>query len=196
MSWTNTGIARTSGNHAGKSGNSRKDLTDEPVKFLQVFSYFVIYDPAPRPIHITRVLHTRRYSKPCFGNSLPASDKKPPRSRSGDHKKKAATASNINVVPFEASRLELPRHAIKPISSHNIIVVLNHPSGVSRRGRRGAGNEAPRVAIATRPQNTRTAQLYFVFYNPQRCEACLTHAGRIEGVNPGVMGERPRRRRP
>lgn len=41
-------------------GHSRKDLTDEPVKFWQVFSYFVIYDPAPRPIHITRVLHSRR----------------------------------------------------------------------------------------------------------------------------------------
>lgn len=42
------------------AGHSRTDLTSEPVKFWQVFSYFIIYDPVPRPIHITRVLHTSR----------------------------------------------------------------------------------------------------------------------------------------
>jgi plasmid stabilization system protein ParE len=42
------------------AGHSRIDLTSEPVKFWQVFSYFVIYDPVPRPIHIVRVLHTSR----------------------------------------------------------------------------------------------------------------------------------------
>jgi plasmid stabilization system protein ParE len=41
-------------------GHSRKDLTNDPVKFWQVFSYFVIYDPMPRPINIIRVLHTSR----------------------------------------------------------------------------------------------------------------------------------------
>jgi plasmid stabilization system protein ParE len=41
-------------------GHSRSDLTSDPVKFWRVFSYFVIYDPAPRPIHITPILHSRR----------------------------------------------------------------------------------------------------------------------------------------
>jgi len=41
-------------------GHSRIDLTNDPVKFWRVFSYFVIYDPAPRPIHIIRILHGRR----------------------------------------------------------------------------------------------------------------------------------------
>jgi len=52
-------------------GHSRKDLTEEPVKFWQVFSYFVIYDPAPRPIHITRVLHTRRDLEALFRKNPP-----------------------------------------------------------------------------------------------------------------------------
>ncbi len=42
------------------AGHNRMDLTSDPVKFWRVFSYFVIYDPAPRPIHIIRVLHTSR----------------------------------------------------------------------------------------------------------------------------------------
>ena len=38
----------------------RSDLTDLPVKFWPVFSYFIVYDPAQRPIEIVRVLHGAR----------------------------------------------------------------------------------------------------------------------------------------
>jgi antitoxin ParD1/3/4/toxin ParE1/3/4 len=41
-------------------GHSREDLTDEPLKFWPVFSYLIIYDPAPRPIEIVRVVHGNR----------------------------------------------------------------------------------------------------------------------------------------
>ncbi len=41
-------------------GHSRIDLTSAPVKFWQVFSYLIVYDPAPSPIEITRVLHASR----------------------------------------------------------------------------------------------------------------------------------------
>jgi plasmid stabilization system protein ParE len=40
------------------AGHLREDLTDEPVKFWQVFSYLIVYDPVPRPVHILRVLHS------------------------------------------------------------------------------------------------------------------------------------------
>jgi toxin ParE1/3/4 len=39
------------------AGHKREDLTDEPVKFWQVFSYLIIYDPATKPLGIARVLH-------------------------------------------------------------------------------------------------------------------------------------------
>lgn len=39
------------------AGHKREDLTEEPVKFWQVFSYLIIYDPAIKPLGIARVLH-------------------------------------------------------------------------------------------------------------------------------------------
>jgi len=39
------------------AGHKREDLTGDPVKFWQVFSYLIIYDPATRPLGIARVLH-------------------------------------------------------------------------------------------------------------------------------------------
>jgi plasmid stabilization system protein ParE len=42
---------------APEAGHVREDLTDEPVKFWQVFSYLIIYDPASRPVGVARVLH-------------------------------------------------------------------------------------------------------------------------------------------
>ena len=42
------------------AGHSREDLTSEAVKFWTVFSYLIIYNPAPRPIEIVRVLHGSR----------------------------------------------------------------------------------------------------------------------------------------
>ncbi|HEY3847358.1 MAG TPA: type II toxin-antitoxin system RelE/ParE family toxin [Acetobacteraceae bacterium] len=41
-------------------GHFRQDLTGEPVKFWQVFSYLIIYDHLTRPIGIARVLHSSR----------------------------------------------------------------------------------------------------------------------------------------
>ncbi len=49
------------------AGHSREDLTCDPVKFWQVFSYFIIYDPVPRPIHITRIVHARRDLQALLG---------------------------------------------------------------------------------------------------------------------------------
>ena len=42
------------------AGHSRQDLTDDPVKFWQVFSYLIVYDPAAQPLGIVRVLHSSR----------------------------------------------------------------------------------------------------------------------------------------
>ena len=39
------------------AGHKREDLTDQQVKFWQVFSYLIIYDPATKPLGIARVLH-------------------------------------------------------------------------------------------------------------------------------------------
>lgn len=41
-------------------GHFRQDLTDESVKFWQVFSYLIVYDHLTRPIGIARVLHSSR----------------------------------------------------------------------------------------------------------------------------------------
>ena len=41
-------------------GHFRQDLTDEPVKFWQVFSYLIVYDHLTSPIGIARVLHGSR----------------------------------------------------------------------------------------------------------------------------------------
>jgi plasmid stabilization system protein ParE len=39
------------------AGHLRQDLTEEPMKFWQVFSYLIVYDPLARPIGIARVVH-------------------------------------------------------------------------------------------------------------------------------------------
>lgn len=41
-------------------GHLRTDLTSEPLKFWQVFSYLIVYDSVARPIGIARVLHASR----------------------------------------------------------------------------------------------------------------------------------------
>jgi toxin ParE1/3/4 len=41
-------------------GHSREDLTSEPVKFWQEFSFMIVYDPVPRPVHVVRVLHSHQ----------------------------------------------------------------------------------------------------------------------------------------
>jgi hypothetical protein len=41
-------------------GHLLQDLTDQPVKFWQVFSYSIVCGPLTRPIGIARVLHSSR----------------------------------------------------------------------------------------------------------------------------------------
>ena len=41
-------------------GHHRPDLADESLRFWQVFSYLIVYDPATRPVGIARVLHSSR----------------------------------------------------------------------------------------------------------------------------------------
>ncbi len=42
------------------AGHLRQDPTDEPVKFWQVFSYLIVYDPLMRAIGIARILYSSR----------------------------------------------------------------------------------------------------------------------------------------
>jgi putative addiction module CopG family antidote len=41
-------------------GHHRPDLTDKPLRFWPEGSYLIVYDPAPRPIEIVRVIHGAR----------------------------------------------------------------------------------------------------------------------------------------
>ena len=42
------------------SGHSRKDLTNENVKFFPVYSYLIVYRPETQPLQIVSILHGRR----------------------------------------------------------------------------------------------------------------------------------------
>jgi plasmid stabilization system protein ParE len=41
-------------------GHSRKDLTDEAVKFFPVYSYLIVYRPDTRPLPVIAILQGRR----------------------------------------------------------------------------------------------------------------------------------------
>jgi plasmid stabilization system protein ParE len=41
-------------------GHAREDLTTRPVKFWNVYSYLVVYDPASTPLTIIAILHGAR----------------------------------------------------------------------------------------------------------------------------------------
>lgn len=41
-------------------GHTRQDLTLRPLRFWPVYSYLIVYDPEPRPVHVIRVLHGKR----------------------------------------------------------------------------------------------------------------------------------------
>jgi plasmid stabilization system protein ParE len=41
-------------------GHAREDLTDRPVKFWNVYSYLIVYDPASSPLTVIAVLHGAR----------------------------------------------------------------------------------------------------------------------------------------
>jgi toxin ParE1/3/4 len=42
------------------AGHSRKDLTEEDVKFSSVYSYLIVYRPTTKPLQIVSILHGRR----------------------------------------------------------------------------------------------------------------------------------------
>jgi toxin ParE1/3/4 len=54
-----TGAFRLLASHP-QAGHLRQDFTTLQVKFWSVFSYLIVYDPAPSPIAIVRVLDGRR----------------------------------------------------------------------------------------------------------------------------------------
>ena len=57
---------------AGSSGagHSRKNLTDEPVKFFPVYSYLIVYKTDTNPLQIVSILHGRRDVEQILKNRL------------------------------------------------------------------------------------------------------------------------------
>lgn len=53
-------IAMTRLAHHPMLGHARADLTSRPYRFWPVYSYLIVYQPAPAPIQIVRVLHGAR----------------------------------------------------------------------------------------------------------------------------------------
>jgi plasmid stabilization system protein ParE len=41
-------------------GHTREDLTDQPVRFWFVRTYYIIYRPETRPLEIVRIVHSAR----------------------------------------------------------------------------------------------------------------------------------------
>lgn len=58
-------LARTPG-----AGHSRKDLTQEAVKFYPVYSYLIVYRPETKPLQIVSILHGRRAVRGILGARL------------------------------------------------------------------------------------------------------------------------------
>lgn len=56
-------IARTPG-----VGHLRRDLTAEPVRFLRVRNFLIIYRSEKRPLEIVRILHGRRNITAILGS--------------------------------------------------------------------------------------------------------------------------------
>jgi antitoxin ParD1/3/4/toxin ParE1/3/4 len=48
-------LARTPG-----AGHWNKNLTEEPVKFLSVYSYLIVYRPETKPLQVVSILHGHR----------------------------------------------------------------------------------------------------------------------------------------
>jgi plasmid stabilization system protein ParE len=42
------------------AGHSRKDLTDEDVRFFPVYSYLIVYRPRTESLQVAAILHGRR----------------------------------------------------------------------------------------------------------------------------------------
>jgi len=43
-----------------EAGHSRKDLTEESVKFFPVYSYLIVYRPETHPLQVVSILHGHR----------------------------------------------------------------------------------------------------------------------------------------
>jgi plasmid stabilization system protein ParE len=41
-------------------GHAREDLTDQPVRFWSVRTYYIIYRPETHPLEIVRIVHSAR----------------------------------------------------------------------------------------------------------------------------------------
>jgi plasmid stabilization system protein ParE len=52
-------------------GHKREDLTGLPLKFLSVYAYLVVYDPASRPLTIVAVLHSARDTQRLLRKIVP-----------------------------------------------------------------------------------------------------------------------------
>ena len=63
------------------AGHSRKDLTDEDVKFFPVYSYLIAYRPQTKPFEVVAILHGRRdverIQRPYMSDGSPALAKNP-----------------------------------------------------------------------------------------------------------------------
>jgi plasmid stabilization system protein ParE len=49
-------------------GHAREDLTARPVKFWNVYSYLLVYDPASTPLTIIAILHGARDVERLLGD--------------------------------------------------------------------------------------------------------------------------------
>lgn len=61
-------IVYLAGNPGG--GHSRKDLTDEPVRFFAVYSYLIVYRPETKPLQVVAILHGQRELRQLLGERL------------------------------------------------------------------------------------------------------------------------------
>jgi antitoxin ParD1/3/4/toxin ParE1/3/4 len=52
------------------AGHSRKNLTDQPVKFFPVYSYLIVYRPDTKPLQVVPILHGRRDVEQLLTNRL------------------------------------------------------------------------------------------------------------------------------
>ncbi len=51
-------------------GHSRRDLTDEPVKFFPVYSYLIVYRAGVKPLQVVAILHGQRDVEVLLKNRL------------------------------------------------------------------------------------------------------------------------------
>ena len=52
------------------AGHSRKNLTDQPVKFFPVYWYLIVYRPDTKPLQVVSILHGRRDVEQLLKNRL------------------------------------------------------------------------------------------------------------------------------